>query len=126
MEIFRSSQGASVLKAVTESEEMESIVQEDMEEGDTVISGKLLGQVIEDGRIKPQFKKYEQAMSLADSEISNILENDRTVDSSLKILQRTVNSFRQQYRRRGTYGAGMWIADSRAAELKYFYLLLHP
>ena len=96
MEIFRSSQGASVLKAVTESEEMESIVQEDMEEGDAVISGKLLGQVIEDGRIKPQFKKYEQAMSLADSEISNILENDRTVDSSLKLVQRTVNSFLQQ------------------------------
>ena len=96
MEIFRSSQGASVLKEVTQSEEMESIVQEDMEEGDTVISGELLGQVIETGRIKPQFKKYEQAMSLADSEVSSILENDKTVDSSLKILQRTINSFLQQ------------------------------
>lgn len=96
MEIFRSSQGASVLKEVTQSEEMESIVQEDMEEGDTVISGELLGQVIETGRIKPQFKKYEQAMSLADSEVSSILENDKTVDSSLKILQRTINTYLQQ------------------------------
>ena len=95
-EIFRSSQGASVLKAVTESKEMESIVQEDMEESDTVISGSLLGRIIEDGRIEPQFKRYEQALALADSEIGQILENDETIDSSLKILQRTINSYLQQ------------------------------
>lgn len=95
-EIFRNSQGASVLKAVTESKEMESIVQEDMEESDTVISGSLLGRIIEEGRIEPQFKRYEQALALADSEIGQILENDETIDSSLKILQRTVNSYLQQ------------------------------
>ena len=95
-EIFRSSQGASVLKAVTESKEMESIVQEDMEESDTVISGSLLGRIIEEGQIEPQFKRYEQALALADSEIGQILENDETIDSSLKILQRTVNSYLQQ------------------------------
>lgn len=95
-EIFRNSQGASVLKAVTESKEMESIVQEDMEETDTVISGSLLGRIIEEGRIEPQFKRYEQALALADSEIGQILENDETIDSSLKILQRTVNSYLQQ------------------------------
>lgn len=95
-DIFRYSQGASVLKAVTQSREMESIVQEDMEEGDTVISGHLLGRVIEEGHIEPQFKRYEQARALADSEISKILENDKTVDSSLKIVQRTINSFLQQ------------------------------
>lgn len=95
-EIFRSSQGASVLKTVTESKEMESIVQEDMEESDTVISGSLLGRIIEEGRTEPQFKRYEQALALADSEIGQILENDETIDSSLKILQRTVNSYLQQ------------------------------
>lgn len=95
-EIFRYSQGASVLKSVTQSSEMEDIVQEDMEEGDTVISGRLLGRVIEEGHIEPQFKRYEQALALADSEISNILENDKTVDSSLKILQRTINNYLRQ------------------------------
>ncbi len=95
-DIYRYSQGASVLRAVTQSEEMESIVQEDMEEGDTVISGYLLGKVIEEGHIEPQFKKYEQAVALADSEISSILENDKTIDSSLKILQRTVNNYLKQ------------------------------
>ena len=95
-EIFQYSQGASVLKAVTQSREMENIVQEDMEEGDTVISGNLLGRVIEEGYIKPQFRRYEQALALADSEINLILENDKSVDSSLKILQRTINSYLQQ------------------------------
>lgn len=95
-EIFQYSQGASVLKAVTQSREMENIVQEDMEEGDTVISGNLLGRVIEEGHIEPQFKRYEQAIALADSEINNILENDKSIDSSLKILQRTINSYLQQ------------------------------
>ena len=55
-DIFRYSQGASVLKAVTESSEAEVIVQQDMEEGDKVISGNLLGRVIEEGHIEPQFK----------------------------------------------------------------------
>lgn len=93
MNIFYDSQGASVLKKVTESRQMEQIVQEDMEEGDSVINGKLLGRVIEDGHVEPQFKKYEQAMSLTDSEINKILEEDKDVDSNLKILQRTINDY---------------------------------
>jgi len=95
-DIFRYSQGASVLKAVTQSQEAENIVQEDMEEGETVISGNLLGRVIEEGHISPQFKRYEQAMALADGEIGKILENDKSVESSLKILQRTINSYLRQ------------------------------
>ena len=93
MNIFYDSQGASVLKAVTESQQMEQVVQEDMEEGDTVINGKLLGRVIEEGHVEPQFKKYEQAMSLTDSEINKILEEDKDVDSNLKSLQRTINEY---------------------------------
>lgn len=93
MNIFYDSQGASVLKKVTESQQMEQVVQEDMEEGDTVINGKLLGRVIEGGHVEPQFKKYEQAMSLTDSEINKILEEDKDVDSNLKILQRTINEY---------------------------------
>lgn len=96
MDIFRYSQGASVLKAVTESQEAEVIVQQDMEEGDKVISGNLLGQVIEQGHIEPQFKKYEQAMSMVDNEIKMILEEDKTIESSLKILQRNVNEYLRQ------------------------------
>ena len=81
---------------MTQSEEMEEIVQAEMEEGETVISGKLLGQVIEEGYTAPQFKKYEQALALSDSEIGEILLNDKTIDSNMKILQRTINSYLQQ------------------------------
>ena len=95
-QIFSHSQGASVLCAVTQSEEMEEIVQAEMEEGETVISGKLLGQVIEEGYTAPQFKKYEQALALSDSEIGEILQNDKTIDSNMKLLQRTINSYLQQ------------------------------
>ncbi len=95
-QIFSHSQGASVLRAVTQSAEMEEIVQAEMEEGETVISGKLLGQVIEEGYTAPQFKKYEQALALSDSEIGEILLNDKTIDSNMKILQRTINSYLQQ------------------------------
>lgn len=95
-QIFSRSQGASVLRAVTQSAEMEAIVQAEMEEGETVISGKLLGKVIEEGYTAPQFKKYEQALALSDSEIGEILENDKTIDSNMKILQRTINSYLQQ------------------------------
>ena len=96
MEIFRASQGASVLKSVTASQEAAQIVQSQMEEGDRVISGTLLAQVIENGSIQPQFKKYSQAMSLANSEINNILTQDLAIDSRLKILQRSINTFLQQ------------------------------
>lgn len=95
-QIFSHSQGASVLRAVTQSAEMEAIVQAEMEEGETVISGKLLGKVIEEGYTAPQFKKYEQALALTNSEIGEILENDATIESNMKILQRTINSYLQQ------------------------------
>ena len=95
-QIFAHSQGASVLQAVTESEEMEKIVQSQMEEDETVISGRLLGKVIEEGYTAPQFKKYEQALALSDSEVGEILENDKTIESSMKILQRTIQSYLQQ------------------------------
>lgn len=96
MEIFRASQGASVLKSVTSSQEAAQIVQSQMDEGDRVISGTLLAQVIENGSIQPQSQKYSQALSLANSEINNILTQDLAIDSRLKILQRSINTFLRQ------------------------------
>lgn len=95
-QIFSNSQGASVLRAVTQSAQMEAIVQAEMEEGEMVISGRLLGRVIEEGYTAPQFKKYEQALSLTESEVGEILAGDTTIESDMKILQRTINSYLQQ------------------------------
>lgn len=95
-ELLKNSQGASVLKKVTQSAAAEEILKVDMEKDENVIDSILLGKVIEEGHIEPKFKKYTQSMSLADSEIAQILEEDKTIDRSLKILQRSMNTFLQQ------------------------------
>lgn len=96
MDIFRYSQGASVLKNVTGSMEAEVILQEYMEESEKVIDNELLSRVIEQGMVAPQFLKYKEAVSLATSEIQGIIENDKNIDSSLKILQNKINQYLKQ------------------------------
>ncbi len=96
LDIFRYSQGASVLKKVTESEAAESILQEDMEESEKVIDSKLLSQVLEEGIITPKFPKYSDAMALAEGEINEMIKGDNNIDSSLKILQRSINRYLAQ------------------------------
>ncbi len=96
MDIFRYSQGASVLKSVTDSKEAETIIQEYMEEGDIVIDSKMLSTVIEKGVNRPKFAKYQEAMALADNEISKIIEGNKNADTTLKLLQRNLNKFLKQ------------------------------
>jgi multiple sugar transport system substrate-binding protein len=96
MDIFRYSQGASVLKNVTGSMEAEVILQEYMEESERVIDNDLLSRVIEQGMVAPQFLKYKEAVSLATSEIQGTIENDKNIDSSLKILQNKINQYLKQ------------------------------
>lgn len=96
MDIFRYSQGVSALKDVTMSEEAAAIVQEDMDEGERVIDSNLLGEVIESGTIAPRFIKYDHVINLADNEISRMLEEDKNIDSTMKIFQRTISSYLKQ------------------------------
>jgi len=96
MDIFRYSQGVSVLKEVTASEEAAAIIQEDMDEGERVIDSKLLGSVIEDGMIAPHFKQYDQVINLADNEFTKMFEENKNIDSTTKIFQRTINSYLKQ------------------------------
>jgi multiple sugar transport system substrate-binding protein len=96
MDIFRYSQGASVLKAVTDSKEAESIIQKDMEEGDKVIDSEMLSEVIEKGAVRPKFNKYAEAIALADNEVDKIIDGNQSMDNTLKILQRTVNMYLKQ------------------------------
>lgn len=96
MDIFRYSQGASVLKTVTSSDEAEAILQTGMEEGEKVIDSGLLSRIIEEGKITPKFKQYEQALSLSESTISKMLEEDNDLDSSMKVLQKTIEGYLKQ------------------------------
>lgn len=93
MDIFRFSKGVSVLKAVAGSQEAASLIQEDMDKEEQVISGQLLCDVIEHGTITPkfyQYETYEQMISLANTEISEIFEQNKNIESSMKIFQREI------------------------------------
>lgn len=93
MQIFQYSQAASVLKQVTASARAGEILKKDMEADDKVINVTLLGQVIGEGQITPKFPRYEGAMTLAEGQISQIYENERNVESTLKILQQSIDNY---------------------------------
>ncbi len=96
MEIFRKSQGASVLKSVTGSKTAEEILKQDTEESDKIIDNELLSSVIENGMVTPRFANYEDALALAEGEVSKIYEDEKNIDSSLKIAKITLEHFLNQ------------------------------
>lgn len=99
LDIFRYSQGVSVLESVARSEKAVSIIQEDMDKEEQVISGELLCDVIEHGTITPkyyQYETYEQMISLANTEITEIFEKNKNIESSMKIFQREIRKYLNQ------------------------------
>jgi len=96
MDIFRYSQGVSVLKHITESEDAQAILQQDMEKDEKIIDNKLLGRVIENGRVAANFPKYSEAITMADSEITRIINEGDNIDNSLRIPQRQLNQYLRQ------------------------------
>lgn len=92
-DIFRFSQGVPVKKSVAGSSNALSIIQREMDKGEQVISGELLCNVIENGVIVPKFHQYEQIVGLANTEIGEIFDKDKDVESSIKIFQRKINQY---------------------------------
>ncbi len=91
--ILKYSQGASPLKYITGSKYAESIIRRDMDASEKVIDCELLESVIENGKTIKSFSEYESAMLFAESRIGEIYEDDRNVESSIKILQRDMLKF---------------------------------
>lgn len=96
MKIFQYSQGASALKAVTESREAQYILRRDMDEDERVIDNQVLSTVIAQGVVVPKFAKYEEAMVLADNQVKKIMNEEGDLESSLKIFQRKLDTFLNQ------------------------------
>lgn len=96
MELFRYSQGASVLKEVTNSTEAEEILKKDTEASDKIIDRNLLNQVIQNGRVIQEFPKYKEAMALAEGEVLKMYDGNTNVESALKIAQRMVINLLQK------------------------------
>jgi len=93
MDLFRYSQGVSVLKSVTESKETEEILQADREKNEKFIDNALVSSVIENGVVTPKFPKYEDTILMADNEISRIIEDDDNIENSMRILQRQISEY---------------------------------
>lgn len=93
MDLFRYSQGVSVLKQVTESKETEEILQADMEKNEKFIDNNLVSDVIENGVVTPKFQKYSDAIIMADNEINRIIEDDDNIENSMRILQRQISQY---------------------------------
>ena len=96
MDIFRYSQGASPLKKVTGSKKTEQILREDTDDGEKVIDTGVLNHVIENGVSTPKFPQYRQSMALAAGEVDKILSEEKDVENTLKITQRTIESLLQK------------------------------
>ena len=92
-DIFQYSQGASSLRYITGSKYAESIIRRDMDAGEKVIDCNLLEDVIENGRTVRGFSGYESAMLFAESRIEEIYEDEKYIDSAMKILQRDISNF---------------------------------
>lgn len=67
-----------------------------MDVDERVIDNRLLSDAIENGRINPKFSKYSEAMALAENEIDDIYKNEKNIDSSLKVFQRSITKFLNQ------------------------------
>lgn len=96
LDIFRYSQGVSVLESVARSEEAASIIQKEMDKEEQVISEELLCDVIEHGTITPkfyQYETYEQMISLANTAINEMFERNSNIESSMKIFQREIRKY---------------------------------
>lgn len=93
MDLFRYSQGVSVLRQVTTSRETEEILQADMEKNEKFIDNSLVSDVIENGVVTPKFPKYADAIAMADNEINRIIEDDDNIDNSMRILQRQIGKY---------------------------------
>lgn len=96
MDIFQYSQGSSALKEVSGAKEIEAMIQGEMDKKESVISTDLLCEIISGGTIIPKpykYEQYEQIMSLADTEITKIFEQNKNIESNMKIFQRQINQY---------------------------------
>lgn len=96
MDIFRYSQGASSIKAVTESKEAEQILCEDIGDAEKVIDTSVLSHIIENAVSTPKFPQYRQSLALATGAVEKILSEEKDVEDTLKITQRTIEVLLQK------------------------------
>ncbi len=91
-EIFDYSEGVSVLKEVTESDEARECLMEGL--GDSShLSLEILGDAVEHAVIVPRFRKYEEAVLEVDKAVKAIIESNSNIRMEQIIWNRKINKF---------------------------------
>ncbi|MDF9824859.1 multiple sugar transport system substrate-binding protein [Breznakia sp. PF5-3] len=91
LEIFKHSQGVSVLREITKSEEAIDIISSDTP-GDSLFQMYLLNEVMENGKTQYRFKKFESVTSLIDNEIYRIINSESDIKTEMVSLQNKIET----------------------------------
>lgn len=87
-EIFDYSEGVSVLKEVTESDQ---VLQRLMEEDGSSLNLNLLSDAVEHAVVTPRFRYYDDAMAEVDRAVADIMEGDANIGMGQIIWNRAIN-----------------------------------
>lgn len=91
-EIFRYSEGVSVLKEVTESEETLKRLLEDSGDGNR-LNLQILSDAVEHAVVAPRFRKYEGAVAEVDRAVADIMEGSSNIRMEQIIWNRALNRY---------------------------------
>lgn len=90
-EIFQYSEGVSVLRNVTESEQTLARLLSDS--GPSAFQIETLSEAVENAVVYPGFDGYAEAMQEVENAVSQILENEENISTGQIIYQRKLNAF---------------------------------
>ncbi|MDQ0360401.1 ABC transporter substrate-binding protein [Breznakia pachnodae] len=89
--IFEYSQGVSVIKDVTDSQETIDILFSD-NPGEVGFEMTLLNDVMENGEFEHHFNKYDSIKSLIDNEVYRIINSESDIKTEMMSLQNKINA----------------------------------
>lgn len=89
-EIFDYSEGVSVLKNVTNSEEILQKLKEHVEDSD-IMNLRILSDAVENAVITPRFRDYDDVIAEVDRAVNDIIAGNSNIGTELTIWNRTIN-----------------------------------
>lgn len=89
-EIFKYSEGASVLKSVTDSDEAPQELGQHID-GSGILDQQILSDAIENAAVAPRFRNYDYAVVEIDRAINEIIEGQSNIGTELIIWNRSIN-----------------------------------
>lgn len=91
LNIFNLSQGVSVLKEVTQSDEAMGILLKDTP-GNSLFEMHILDEIMKNGKSQDRFKKYNTLLSLIDNELYRVIHSESDLMTEIISLQRKVDA----------------------------------